>query len=279
MTAVSAGASTPRVLRDLVSRGEVHRYGPGRQQVAELRLPTDHGPHPVAVVIHGGYWRARYSRRTTRPLCALLTRHGWATWNIEYCRLGRRQGGGWPGTFCDAAAAIDALAEAARERLDLDRVVAVGHSAGGHLALWAATRPGMTEGTPGAEPRVRLRGVAALAAVCDLEASPALTLPGEPVFNFMGGSPKQVEERYVLANPARRLPLGIPLLLVHGDADATVPVRRSHQFAEKARAAGDEVEVAIVPDADHRAVADPRSAATDPTLDWLSQLKGDRPRP
>lgn len=122
-----------------------------------------------------------------------------------------------------------------------------------------------------------LRGVAALAAVCDLEAVPALTRPGEPVFNLMGGTPADVLERYVLANPARRLPLGMPLLLVHGDADGTVPVRRSHQFAEKARTAGDVVEVVIVSGADHRAVADPLTPAS-PTVRSLSSLKQDRPK-
>lgn len=264
--------STLHVLHDLASGGRVHRYGPGRQQLAELRLPPGAGPHPAAVVVHGGYWRARYTRRTTRPLCAELTRQGWATWNIEYCRLGRRQGGGWPATFLDVAAAVDALADAAPDSVDLERVAAIGHSAGGHLALWAATRSDLPDGAPGARPRVQIAAVAALAAVCDLEAAPALTRPGEPVHALMGGTPDELPDAYSLANPRRRLPLGIPVMLVHGDADGTVPLRRSQQFAEAARAAGDEVAFTVVPGADHRAVADPRTEAVKPTVDWLSRL-------
>jgi dipeptidyl aminopeptidase/acylaminoacyl peptidase len=125
--------------------------------------------------------------------------------------------------------------------------------------------------------------VAALAAVCDLESTPALTRPGEPVNELMGGTPEQLPEAYALANPGRRLPLGVPLLLVHGDADATVPLKRSRQFADAARGAGDEVALEVVRGADHRAVADPRTDAVAPTISWLRDLGwpagAARPRP
>lgn len=91
-----AGSSTLRALRDRASRGERHRYGPRPQQMAELRLPAGEGPHPVAVILHGGYWQARYSRRVTRPLAADLARRGWASWNLEFRRVGRRQGAAGP---------------------------------------------------------------------------------------------------------------------------------------------------------------------------------------
>jgi acetyl esterase/lipase len=273
-------SSTRRVLRDLAHGGQRRRYGRGRNQLAELRLPVGSPPHPVVVTIHGGYWRARYSRRVSRPIAADLARRGWASWNVEYRRVGLGQGGGWPATFEDVAAGIDALADVEPGLLDLDRVAAVGHSAGGHLALWAATRPGLPDGAPGAHPRVRLSAVAALAAVSDLEASRELTQPGGRVYELVGGAPGERDGRYELANPIRRLPLGIPVLLVHGEADQTVPVRRSRDFAAAAREAGDEVELVEVGGADHRAVVDPRTNAWAPTLRWLTHLAwaGDRLR-
>ena len=136
------------------------------------------------------------------------------------------------------AAGIDRLADLDDERLDLEHVVAIGHSAGGLLALWAAARPNLPAGTPGAEPRVRLGAVAALGAVSDLEADPQLTRPGQPVHDLMGGAPDQVPERYELANPRRRLPLGLPILLVHGDADEMIPVARTREFARGCSSGG-----------------------------------------
>ncbi len=128
------------------------RYGPGPSQVAELHLPQSR-PCPVVVLVHGGFWRVPYGRPLMAPLARGLAARGFAAWNIGYRRVGER-GGGWPGTFADAAAAVDALADLAREHgLDLDRVASVGHSAGGHLALWTAARPGLPDGAPGAPSR------------------------------------------------------------------------------------------------------------------------------
>lgn len=270
--AAPAGTSTLRALRDFARAGQRHRYGTRATQTAELRLPPRvEGPLPVAVTVHGGYWQASRSRRLTRPMAAHLARRGWATWNLEYRRVGRRQGGGWPATFEDVAAGIDRLAQL-DERLDLDRVVAIGHSAGGLLALWAAARPGLPPGAPGADPRVRVNAVAALGAVSDLEADEQLTRPGQPVHALMGGSPDQVPERYELANPRRRVPLGIPLLLVHGDADEMIPVARTREFAQAARQAGDQVEVVEFPGANHMAVADTRTTGWEATVGWLGEL-------
>jgi acetyl esterase/lipase len=264
--------STWRALADLFDGGDLRSYGPTRHQVAELRVPAGEGPHPVAVVLHGGYWRARFSRRITRPIAADLARRGWASWNLEYRRIGRGQGGGWPATFDDVAAGIDALADVEPGVVDLERVAVVGHSAGGHLALWSASRPGLPDGAPGAHPRVRLGAVAALAAVSDLEAAVSLLEPGEPIYDLVGGSPATVRNRYEIANPMRRLPLGVPLLLVHSDGDETVPVKRSRRFAEAARAAGDSVDLVEPPGAGHREVVDPRTAAWSAAADWLADL-------
>ncbi|HWT24585.1 MAG TPA: alpha/beta hydrolase, partial [Solirubrobacteraceae bacterium] len=123
-----------------MSLREHHAYGRARSQVGELFVPGGGGPRPVAVVFHGGFWRAQYGRRLTRAICEDLAGRGWAAWNVEYRRLGRLSGGGWPRTLEDAAAAVDHLADIPRVELDLDRVVAIGHSAGGQLAAWVAAR-------------------------------------------------------------------------------------------------------------------------------------------
>ena len=237
-----------------------HRYGgEHRVQRADLHLPPGAGPHPVAVVLHGGYWRARYGKVTTRPISADLARHGWAVWNVEYRRMGRGQGGGYPATLDDVAAAIDQLA-GLDAPLDLDRVTAVGHSAGGQLALWAAARR---------DGRVRIARVVALAPLTAM-ADTARSDPESAVPEFLGGGPDDVPDRYAATDPIARLPLGLPMLLVHGDADPTVPLRRSRQYAEAARAAGDDVELVEVPGADHRDVIDPPSAAWRAAREWVT---------
>ena len=264
--------STFRALLDLRPPARRESYGDLPQQRAELHLPAGAGPRPVVVVLHGGFWRAERSLRYMRPACADLARNGWAAWNVEYRRVGRGQGGGWPATFADVAAGVDRLATLDAP-LDLTRVAALGHSAGGHLALWAAARPGLPEDAPGSAPRVPITaGVAALAAPSDIEATPDLYAPGEPVFRLMGGTPDAApDDRYALGNPIRRLPLGVPLLLLHGDADETVPVRRSRAFATAARAAGDEVELVEPHGAGHRTVVDPRRSAWAEVIRWLAK--------
>jgi len=263
--------STLQAIADLRPPRRRVRYGPHAQQLCELHLPDGAGPHPVAVVLHGGFWRAPRTRRYIRPLCADLARAGWAAWNVEYRRVGRGQGGGWPATFLDVAAGIDALS-GVESPLDVGRVAAVGHSAGGHLALWAAARGRLPEGAPGAQPQVKIAaGVAALAAPSDLEASPDLYAPGGAVHDLMGSSPAEApDDRYAIANPIRLVPIGVPVLLMHGDADETVPVRRSRDFAERARAAGDNVTLLTPEGAGHRSVIDPRRGEWAEVVRWLT---------
>lgn len=251
------------LVRDFVAPGERHRYGRHPLQRAELRRPAGvDGRPPVCVLLHGGYWRWRWSRRYLRALSGVLARAGWATWNVEYRRVGMGFGGGWPQTFDDVAAAIDHLARWESD-FDLDRVVAVGHSAGGELALWAARRPA---------PGVRVSAVAALAAVTNMEKGDVCR-PGGGAYGLLGGTPEERPELYAEANPIRRVPIGVPLLVVHGAADETIPLARSREFAAAAREAGDEVELVELPGADHRAVADPRSPAIRPTLAWLEERR------
>ncbi|HEX3607699.1 MAG TPA: alpha/beta hydrolase [Candidatus Dormibacteraeota bacterium] len=230
-------------------------------------MPEGEAPHPVAVLVHGGFWRMPWGADLMHALAGDLHRRGWATWNLEYRRLGA-PGGGWPGTFEDAAAGMDAIA-AVDAGLDLGRVVAVGHSAGGQLSLWLATRSGLPAGAPGAGPAVVPSAVVALAAVSDLAASSRLGLDGDAAAELVGGPPDRVPERYAVASPRERLPLGVPVLLVHGDADDRVPVAMSREYAGAARAAGDDVDLEVVPGSGHPELIDPRSGAWEVVRRWL----------
>ena len=237
----------------------VLRYGDEhRSQVGELFRPEGAGPAPVAVVLHGGFWKQRYDRHLMDGLCRDLAGRGWAAWNVEYRRVGLHGGGGWPETFADVAAAIDHLA--AMDGLDLGRVVTIGHSAGGHLALWVAARPGLPAGAPGAEPRVRVTHAAAQAGVSDLAEAARLGLGGGAAERLTRGRP----EAYELGSPRARLPLSVPQLLVHGTGDDTVPVGMSRDYA----AATDEAEL-VEYGGGHYEHIDPASEAWRAVVEWL----------
>jgi acetyl esterase/lipase len=239
-----------RIAASLLTRPGRHRFGDDPSQVADLHVPSGDGPFPVAVVLHGGYWQTRYGKLIMRPLALDLVRRGWAAWNVEYRRLGtgRGGGGGWPMTFDDVGAGVDLLASLGDPRLDLDRVVALGHSAGGQLALWAA-------GRDPAAAAVRVGGVLALAPVTNLAAS------GATARALMGGSVQQVPERYDAADPLRRAPLGVPVRIVHAVDDATIPVPRSREYVVVARLGEADAVLAEVPSGGHRSVIDPASDA------------------
>ena len=160
-------------------------------------------------------------------------------------RSGAAQGGGWPLTFVDVAAAIDHLRDVAAP-LDLDQVTFYGHSAGGQLALWAASRGRLPDGAPGARPQIEPVAAVSAAGVNDL-AQAYRDAPGGAVGRLMGGGPDEVPERYAVADPIALLPLAIPVLLVHGTDDATVSVRRSRNYAQAARAAGGAAELLEIP--------------------------------
>jgi acetyl esterase/lipase len=251
-----------RLILDFIARGQSHRYGPHPSQRGDLYVPPGPGPHPAIVLIHGGSWQKRYGKIFTRALAGNLLRRGYAVWNIEYRRVGA--GGGWPQTFADVAAAIDQLVALEDPRLDLDQVTLIGHSAGGHLALWAAGRPNLPAGAPGVldgPPPVRAQRVVSLAGVADL-ADAYRRWHGGIVGELMGGSPEEVPERYAAGDPIRLLPLEMPALLVHGVRDETVSIELSRGYAQAARAAGGEVElVEIEGEVGHRTHLDPRSTA------------------
>lgn len=223
-------------------------YGSDENQLVDLRLPNEKGPHALAIAIHGGYWRAKYDLVYMGHLCAALTAKGIATANIEYRRVGN-SGGGWPGTFADIRAAYQFLAQnAAKYDFDVRRIVAIGHSAGGELGLCLAAH------------ETGVKATISLAGVVDLQRAYQLHLSNDAVVEFLGGTPKEVADHYREADPMK-LAIAAPQWLVHGAADDVVPpdfsidyVSAKHKMKENAR-------LVQIAGAGHFEVVDPRSAA------------------
>jgi len=254
--------STPNA----AARAQRVRYGADPAQVADLHLPAaGEAPWPVVVVIHGGFWRARYDVTLGTALGMDLARHGFAAWNIEYRRVGN--GGGWPTTLIDVAAAVDALAtagqEAAAGRLDLNRVIALGHSAGGHLAAWLTGRVRLSH--PFGPPTVAVTAVVSQAGVLDLQRASTDRLGDGATDAFMRGARRPAD--WAAASPIRLLPVGVTIRCVHGDADDTVPIQQSADFVAVARAAGDDAALISITGGDHFGVITPGD------LGWTASLQ------
>jgi acetyl esterase/lipase len=253
-------------------------YGAHPLQCGELRLPAGSDRVPVVVFIHGGCWRAQYDLAHVASAAAALTADGYATWTIEYRRLGDA-GGGWPGTFDDVALAVDHVRSLAAQfpRLDTTCVVIMGHSAGGQLALWAASRTVTDASSPlqQAAPPLTVAGVVSLAGITDL-AQYGATSSGcnAAVTPLMGGDPSTVPDRYRAVSPVERLPLRMPVRLVHGDRDAIVPLAQSRDFDARNRAAGGASEVFVVAGAGHFDLVAPRAEAWATVLRALHALGG-----
>ncbi len=249
-------------------------YDTGEFQFGELSLPDTAGSHPVAILIHGGYWRARYGLDLMDELAKDLAARGIAGWNIEYRRVGN-PGGGWPGTFLDVARATEYLSEIAPTyALDLRRVVPMGHSAGGHLALWLAARariPATSPISPRTQP-LALRGAISLAGVLDLTLAYKLHLSNDAVVELLGGGPDEVAARYQAASPAALLPLGLPQILIHGAADEHVPIQISQTYAAAAQTAGDTLRYFEPEGVDHFDVINPASEVWKLTVKELEAL-------
>jgi acetyl esterase/lipase len=234
--------------------------------VADVRLPAagivasagSAGALPTVMFLHGGFWRAAYDREHTGPLAEALADSGFVVCTPEYRKVGQR-GGGWPGTFDDVATAVRVLpglvAEASRGLADPARTILAGHSAGGHLALWAACQIGREHGLSGR------RAVVSLAAVCDLAACYRQNLGSGAAAELLGGGPEMVPDRYAAADPMRLLPVRAAVSLVHGRSDDRVPWQQSRDFAAGARAAGDTVSCTLLGDCGHFEVIDPLSSA------------------
>jgi acetyl esterase/lipase len=236
-------------------------YGPDAQQFGDLRLPAAKNP-PLVVVLHGGFWRARYDLGHIGHLCAALTREGFATWSLEYRRVGH-PGGGFPGTLLDVARAADFVPELAKRfSLDASKAVVTGHSAGGHLALWLCGRHHIEASSPlAAAAPFRFHGAVPLAPVSDLVEAHRLHLGDGAVDAFMGGPPAAVAKDYSAASPAGLLPLGVPQTIVHGTEDDTVPYSLSERFVARALARGDAPQLETLRGLGHFEPIDPWSAA------------------
>ncbi len=246
------------------------RYGTAPSQMGDLHLPRASQP-PVIVLLHGGFWRLPYGYDQFTPIAEDLVRRGYAAWNLEYRRIGE-PGGGFPGTLQDVSAGIDYLAELKAQGADLDlrRVVTVGHSAGGHLALWAA---GSRKLAPqDAAPKVSVIGSVGQAPAADLKGAFEQKLSNNVALELLGGTPAQFPERYAVASPRELLPLKVPQLVVHGSADDTVPFAMGRDYVAAAVKAGDRAEFAGFQGMGHFEHLDPMGGAWGAVVKWLDRL-------
>lgn len=253
-------------------------YGQHPSQFGVLRMPPDLSHCPVVVAIHGGFWKSGYGLELHDPLAEDLVRRGYATWNIEYRRVGE-DGGGWTGTFQDVTAAVNHLSQLAGQfPIDLSRVVILGHSAGGHLALWLASRVGRGQTDElGDGLDVPIHGVISLAGVSDLRRMWEIHVEqgrGDVVESFIGGTPQDMPKRYRLASPIELLPLHVGQVLIHGDEDSNVPVELSIEYHRMAIEQGDTVSLLVLPEVEHFQVIDPSSSAWSSVVDSIETLMG-----
>jgi acetyl esterase/lipase len=240
---------------------EVLTYGNNPEQKAELHRPASRS-HGVVVVLHGGFWRAAYDFSLGRPLAESLTRRGWTVLNLEYRRAGN--GGGFPETFDDVSDGIDLLADV--DDLDTSRVITLGHSAGGHLAVWAAGRPKLDDAR-WSNPRVPVTAAVSQAGVLDLRSADEDRLGGGAVAEFLGTD----RATHDLADPLARVPLDVPVWCIHGRDDLHVPIEQSQTYVRAARAAGARAALATV-EGDHFVLIDTTTSAWTRTLEILDEL-------
>lgn len=245
-----------------------YSYGSHPDQFVHLHVPAGDFL-PVVVVIHGGFWRSRYGVELADPLAEDLAAMGIAAAAIEYRRVGGKSGGGWPRTLADVSRAVDALATSgqylAKDRLDLRKVVAVGHSAGGHLAGWLAHRPSLRFGTAGSvsptSTWVPVRGAVSQAGVLDLVTAAKDNLGNGAVIDLMTGQPGSVPQQYHHASPIAHVGDGAQIVCVHGELDDEVPISQSQRYVEKAILAGDPARFVPLPGVGHYELIDPRHEA------------------
>ncbi|MBM4764841.1 alpha/beta fold hydrolase [Bacillus sp. B15-48] len=248
----------------------MHRihYGKDKNQFGDLRVPEGKGPFPVAILIHGGFWKEKSSLDQMNKIAESLTRKGIATWNIEYRRVGQ-EGGGWPGTLQDNVQAADYVRTISKTYpLNLDRIITIGHSAGGQLSLWLAGRHQLPASSILRTPNpLRVKGAISLAGVCDLslmyevhQLKELMTgVKDNPTKDLIGGTPKGFQERYDECSPIKLLPIGVPQILVHGALDINVPIGISEKYKNYATDSGDIVTLKKIDSAEHFKIIDPDS--------------------
>jgi acetyl esterase/lipase len=237
------------------------QYGEDHQHFAELRFPVGRGPFPYLFVIHGGFWQSAYDLSHIGHLCAALTGEGIITCNVEYRRLGD-PGGGWPGTFQDIGLATERISEIISQdpRVDTSRTAVIGHSAGGHLALWVVSRHRVPKASAlFSAQRYRLGGAVSLAGVCDLRTAWKQRLGNGIVTSLMGGTPEQHPDRYDSGSPIELLPALTKQVLVHGTDDNIVPVSQSEKFVERAQQLGEHPTLVKLGGTGHFELIDPES--------------------
>jgi acetyl esterase/lipase len=230
-------------------------YGPDSLQFGELRIPEGSDPHPVAIVIHGGCWLSIANLHVMDHFCDELTKVGIATWNLEYRRVDS-PGGGWPGTFNDIGQGVDYIRILAEKyNLDLSRVVCIGHSSGGHLALWAGARHRVSESSQlFSENPLKPTGVVSLAGPADLRGMVERTKAvcgGDVIHTLLGGSFEEVPDRYRNASPATLLPNGVKQIVIHGADDPAVPPELGQEYVEAGNLLGESIGFFVIPEASH----------------------------
>jgi acetyl esterase/lipase len=257
-------------------------YGKDENQFGDLRVPSGAGPYPVAILIHGGCWKADFATlRDLAPMADALKAEGIATWNIEYRRLSQT-GSGWPGTYLDVSKGVDYLRSiAADKKLDLTRVTVIGHSAGGNLALWVAARSRLSIGSAlYVKDPLPIRGVIDLAGTGNMEAFIPFEQQGchgAVVEEMLGGKPIDVPERYTQASAIKMLPLGISQVLIWGRNDDIAPILLGEQYAQAAKQAGDPVRLMAIPEVGHFEIASPLSTTWPAVRSEIVALLAKRP--
>ncbi|MED3825046.1 alpha/beta hydrolase [Priestia flexa] len=249
-------------------------YGKHESQFGVLRVPENKESCPVIVLIHGGFWQARYNLEENNPIAVDLTKRGFVTWNIEYRRVGE-DGGGWTGTFNDVISAINYLSRIKESYpLDISNVTVIGHSAGGHLALWLGSRiqasskddRAFNELTFAFQKVISLAGVTDLVKMWKIHEKKGMK---SHVANLLGGTPVEVTERYNLTSPMELLPMKVEQVLIHGELDRHVPVELSKDYYNYALEKGGNVKLVILPDIEHFKIIEPTSPAWSSVLDEL----------
>lgn len=249
-------------------------YGPDPLQFADLRLPDGEGPHPVIILIHGGCWLSEFDITHTAKLARAFANNGIASWSLEYRRVGN-PGGGWPGTFQDILHGADRLLAVSKNyQLDTRQVIAVGHSAGGQLALWLAARGQYAASPLFHSPRpVSLQGVLALAPAPDLARLHEAGVCGNVIAKLMGGAPNDYPKRYKTSSPPELLPLGLPQIIITGVHDHAWQ-QLGVDYAALARQAGDRLQLINAPESGHFEMIDPDSTSWPLVLRAARELLG-----